>query len=76
MSRELRRNGKYGEALPAAQRAVALREKVLGSADPAVADALHVVAVLYDDTHGAHLSKPGWAGNRVTAVVVVGLALK
>jgi CHAT domain-containing protein/Tfp pilus assembly protein PilF len=48
-SRNLRQTGKYDEALPLAERALAIREKVLGPDHPAVADSLHALASLYDD---------------------------
>ncbi len=50
-SRDLRQKGKYDEALPPAERALAIREKVLGPDHRAVADALHLLAVIYDDKH-------------------------
>jgi CHAT domain-containing protein/Tfp pilus assembly protein PilF len=50
-ARRLRQQGKYGEALPPAERAIAVREDVLGPDHTAVADALHLLAVIYDDKH-------------------------
>lgn len=48
-SRSFRQKGKYDEALPPAERALAIREKVLGPDDPMVADSLHDLAGLYDN---------------------------
>lgn len=48
-SRSLRQKAKYDEALPLIERALAIREKVLGPDHPAVADSLHALAVLYDN---------------------------
>lgn len=48
-SRELRQKGKYDEALPLAERALQMREQVLGPDDTAVADSLHALAVIYDN---------------------------
>jgi len=48
-SRNLRQKGKYDQALLLAERALAIREKVLGPGHPAVADSLHALAVLYDN---------------------------
>ena len=43
------RQGKYDAALPAANKALALRESVLGPDDPLVADVLHLLGELYDN---------------------------
>ncbi len=48
-SRDLRRKGKYDAALPPAERALAIREKVLGPNHAMVAESLHDLAVLYID---------------------------
>ncbi len=48
-SRNLRQKGEYDQALLLAERALAIREKVLGPGHPAVADSLHALAVLYDN---------------------------
>jgi CHAT domain-containing protein/Tfp pilus assembly protein PilF len=45
--------GKFGEAVPIAERALALREKVLGPMHPGVAESLNDLAVLYL-AQGAH----------------------
>ena len=45
---ELRRKGKDTEALPLAQRALAIREKVLGAGHPDTAYSLSILAVLYE----------------------------
>jgi CHAT domain-containing protein/tetratricopeptide (TPR) repeat protein len=45
--------GKFGEAIPAAERALALREKALGPVHPDVADSLNSLASLYQ-AQGAH----------------------
>jgi tetratricopeptide (TPR) repeat protein len=39
--------GKYAEAIPIAERALAIREKVLGPEHPAVANSLNNLALLY-----------------------------
>ena len=39
--------GKYAEAIPLAQQALAIREKLLKPDDPAVATALYILAALY-----------------------------
>jgi tetratricopeptide (TPR) repeat protein len=44
----LEKAGKYDEALAIVERALAIRERLLGPDDLAVADALHLVAVLLD----------------------------
>jgi CHAT domain-containing protein/Tfp pilus assembly protein PilF len=46
---ELFRAGKFAEAIPLAQRSLAIREKVLGSDHPFVARSLDDLAVLYDE---------------------------
>jgi CHAT domain-containing protein/Flp pilus assembly protein TadD len=46
---ELYRAGKYAEAIPLAQRALAIREKALGPDHPDVATSLNSVALLYDN---------------------------
>lgn len=48
-SRSLRQKGKYSDALAPAERALAIRERVLGAEHPAVADLLNQVASLLDD---------------------------
>lgn len=48
-SRSLRQKGKYNEAVPLEERALAIREKVLGADHSVVAKSLHALAVLYDD---------------------------
>ncbi len=48
-SRKLRKAGKYDEAVTLTERALAIREKVLGPDHLAVADSLHALASLYDD---------------------------
>ena len=48
-SRDLRQKGKYDDALPPAERALEIREQLLGPDHAAVADALHALAVLYDN---------------------------
>jgi CHAT domain-containing protein/Tfp pilus assembly protein PilF len=50
-AQELRKSGKYAEASPLAERALSLREQALGPEHLTVADALHLVALLYDDRH-------------------------
>src|ERR1700683_1933767 len=50
---ELSQAGKYAEAIPLAQRALAIREKALGPDHPAVARPLNNLAALYDD-QGRH----------------------
>lgn len=47
----LRQKGKYNDALSPAERAVAIRERLLGPDHTSVADALHLVAVILDDKH-------------------------
>ena len=47
-SRILRQKGKYDEALPLAERALAARERVLGLEHATVAESLHALAVIYD----------------------------
>jgi CHAT domain-containing protein/tetratricopeptide (TPR) repeat protein len=44
---ELSQAGKYAEAIPLAQRALAIREKAFGLDHPAIADALNKLALLY-----------------------------
>ena len=46
---ELYRAGKFAEAIPLAQRALAIREKALGPNHPGVATALNTLAVLYNN---------------------------
>jgi CHAT domain-containing protein/Tfp pilus assembly protein PilF len=46
---ELSRQGKYADAIPLAQRALAIREKTLGPDHPNVATAMMSLASLYDD---------------------------
>ena len=41
--------GRYSDAIPLAQRVLAIREKSLGPDDPDVARALYNLAVLYDE---------------------------
>lgn len=48
-SRKLRKKGKYDEAVTLTERAMAIREKVLGPDHLEVADSLHALASLYDD---------------------------
>ena len=50
-ARSLRQKGKYNEALAPAERALAIRERVLGAEHPAIADSLNLVAVILDDKH-------------------------
>ena len=57
-SRGLRQKGRYDEALPPAERSLAIREKLLGAEHPAVADSLHLVAVIYDDKHEYAKAEP------------------
>src|SRR5580658_3420397 len=45
---ELYQAGRYAEAIPLAQRALAIREKALGPNHPAVAQSLNILALLYD----------------------------
>ena len=47
-SRILRQKGNYDEALPLAERALAVRERVLGLEHATVADSLHALALIYD----------------------------
>jgi tetratricopeptide (TPR) repeat protein len=46
---ELTMQAHYAEAVPLAQRVLAIREKVLGPDHPDVADALNKLAILYKD---------------------------
>src|SRR5262245_2474725 len=46
---DLRRAGKYEEALPSAERALEIRERVLGPDHPDVAAAINILAVLYEN---------------------------
>jgi CHAT domain-containing protein/Tfp pilus assembly protein PilF len=46
---ELYQQGKYAEAIPLAQRSLAIREKVLGPEHPDVATSLNNLALLYSD---------------------------
>lgn len=55
---ELRAEGRYGEAVPLAERALAAREKLLAPDDIAVADALHLLALLLDDTNDYARAEP------------------
>ena len=48
-ARSLRQKGKYGDALPAAERALAIRERVLGGEHTTIADSLNLVAMILDD---------------------------
>jgi CHAT domain-containing protein/tetratricopeptide (TPR) repeat protein len=57
-ARGRRQKGKYDEAVPPAERALAITESVLGADHPAVADALHMLAVLFDDTHDYGKAEP------------------
>jgi CHAT domain-containing protein/tetratricopeptide (TPR) repeat protein len=50
-ARDLRQQGQFDEALLPAERAVALREQTIGPDHTLVADALHLLAVIYDDKH-------------------------
>jgi Tetratricopeptide repeat len=47
---ELYSAGRYGEAIPLATRALAIREKVLGPEHPNTATSLNNLGVLYDAT--------------------------
>jgi len=44
---QLNKQGKYQEAIPIAQRALAIREKALGTEHPSVANSLMILALLY-----------------------------
>lgn len=57
-ARDLRQKGKYDEALPLAERALAMRETLLGTEHSAVADSLHLVAVIDDDKHDYAKAEP------------------
>jgi CHAT domain-containing protein/Tfp pilus assembly protein PilF len=57
-ARDWRAKGKYDEALPLAQRALAIRESVLAADDLAVADSLHFLALIYDDKHDYAKAEP------------------
>ncbi len=57
-SRDLRQKGEYDEALPLAERALGIREKVLGPNHPLVADSLHFIAIIYDDKHDYVRAEP------------------
>ncbi len=57
-SRNLRMNGKYDEALRLVERALAVREKILGPNHRDVADDLHALASLYDDTNDYAKAEP------------------
>ena len=57
-SRNLRQNGKYGEALLLAERSLAIREKTLGPDHREVADSLHALASLYDDKSDYKKAEP------------------
>jgi CHAT domain-containing protein/Tfp pilus assembly protein PilF len=57
-ARGLRQKGKYDEALIPAERALAIRERVLGPEHTAVADALHLLAVIYDDKNEYAKAEP------------------
>ena len=46
---ELSNAGQYDEALPLAERALAIRERVLGAEHPGTADSLNNLALLYDN---------------------------
>ncbi len=54
----LRDQGKYREALPEAERALALRERLLGPNDPTLADALNLLALLFDDVDEYEKAEP------------------
>jgi CHAT domain-containing protein/Tfp pilus assembly protein PilF len=57
-AQQLRDQGKYREAVPQAQRAIAGREALLGPDATAVADALHLLALLYDDLNDYAKAEP------------------
>ena len=57
-SRSFRQKGKYNEALPGAEHALAIREKVLGPEHPMVAESLHDLAILYDDKEDYAKAEP------------------
>ncbi len=57
-ARGWRLKGKYDEALAAAERALAVREGLLAADDPAVADSLHLLAVIHDDRHDYAKAEP------------------
>ena len=50
-AQKLKNGGKYDAALPLAERALALREKMLGPEHLEVANALHLLALILDDKH-------------------------
>ena len=55
---QLREKGKFDEALLPAAQGLAVRENVLGPDHPEVADALHLLAVIYDDKHDLTSAEP------------------
>ena len=55
---ELRGQGKYSEAIPLAQRAIAAREHLLEPGDTRIADALNLLALLCDDTNDYAQAEP------------------
>jgi CHAT domain-containing protein/Tfp pilus assembly protein PilF len=57
-AQDLRKHGQYAAAVPPAARALALREEVLGPVHPAVADALHLLALIYDDLQDYTKAEP------------------
>lgn len=57
-ARGWRQRGKYDQALPLAERALAIKEKALAADHPAVADSLHLLAVIYDDKHDYAKAEP------------------
>jgi CHAT domain-containing protein len=57
-SNGLRHNGQYEAAFTPAEQALEIREKLLGPEDPLVADSLHQIAILCDDTGDYKRAEP------------------
>ena len=55
---ELYQQGKYAEAIPLAEKVLAIREKVLGKEHPNVAISLNNLAVLYDSQGNYSKAEP------------------
>ena len=57
-ARSLRQKGKYDEAISPVERAIAIREKVLGADHVKVAESLNLLAIIYDDKHEYAKAEP------------------
>lgn len=57
-SRSLKQKGEYNEALPLEERALSIREKILGPDHHLVADSLHNLASLYDNKEDYAKAEP------------------